>query len=141
MCDITYVGTLEEQCETEVASRKKSILDWRNLFEIKSITLYVDSLMLDLKFDYKNPQRSGKHPILLIKPPNLVIYLASGYLTRTLAVQLQRYACGTAPRGRFALFLSRTRLTYRRLVICPTRFVKNFFAVLLVVSVCLQVVE
>ena len=36
-------------------------------------------------------------------------------LTRTLAVQIHRYACGRAPRGRFAFFYSRSRLTYRRL--------------------------
>ena len=56
-------------------------------------------------------------------------------LTRTLSVQLHRYAFGTAPRGHFVFSLSRTLLTEQRLLICPTMFVKNFLAVPLEVSV------
>ena len=44
---------------------------------------------------------------------------------------------GRAFRRRFAFFLSRTLLTYPRLQICPTRFVNNFFTILLMVFVCL----
>mgnify|MGYP001256108168 CR=1 FL=1 len=50
-------------------------------------------------------------------------------ITRTLSVQLHTYAFGTAPRRHFVFSLSRTLVTEQRLVICTTRFVKNFLAV------------
>ena len=56
-------------------------------------------------------------------------------LARTLSVQLLRYAFGTAPRRHFVFTLSRTLLTEQRLLICPTTFVNNFLAFLLVVLI------
>ena len=53
-------------------------------------------------------------------------------LTRTLSVQLQTYAFGTAPRRHCVFFLSRTLRTNQRLLICPTTFVKNFNIIYLV---------
>ena len=58
-------------------------------------------------------------------------------LTRTLAVQLDRYACGTSANGRSLFFVSRTLESNGHTLSFHTRFVKNFLAVFLVVSVCL----
>ena len=58
-------------------------------------------------------------------------------LTRTLAGWIHTYACGTSVNGRFVFVFSRTLVANRQLLFCPKKFVKNFLAVLLVVSVCL----